>query len=186
MKSARSFPSWTMAVFSTASVLFFSLLLSAAETSRPDGAERLLKVLRPFSQADEASGWAITDCSTRLLGESATEGLDGPAPPRRSGAGGAGATSGFEPNSRRFGASTADGAAGLDLRLLCTLGKIVGLFGVQCTFPNGRVVHQEVIVMENLLYNRKVSRMYDLKGSVRNRYLEVAGEQESQDRKSVV
>ncbi|TAK32586.1 MAG: hypothetical protein EPO40_02015 [Myxococcaceae bacterium] len=41
------------------------------------------------------------------------EGFDGPAPPRRSRAGGAGATSGFDPNRRRFGASTAEGAAGL-------------------------------------------------------------------------
>ena len=52
------------------------------------------------------------------------------------------------------------------------LGKIVGVFKVG--FKNsvsGAGMNLEFLIMENLFYNRKVSKSYDLKGSVRNRLI---------------
>lgn len=49
------------------------------------------------------------------------------------------------------------------------LGKIVGIY--QIVFKNNsNVPHRSnLLVMENLFYNRKVSQKFDLKGSMRNR-----------------
>ena len=59
------------------------------------------------------------------------------------------------------------------------LGKIVGVYKVG--FKNsvsGAGMSLEFLIMENLFYNRNVSKSYDLKGSVRNRLiLESDGQQ---------
>ncbi|XP_024395699.1 1-phosphatidylinositol-3-phosphate 5-kinase FAB1B isoform X2 [Physcomitrium patens] len=49
------------------------------------------------------------------------------------------------------------------------LAKIVGLYRVSVRQPKGNK-ELDLLVMENLLYARNVSRLYDLKGSVRSRY----------------
>lgn len=51
------------------------------------------------------------------------------------------------------------------------LGKIVGIY--QIVFKNNNNVphRSNILVMENLFYNRKVSQKFDLKGSVRNRLI---------------
>ncbi|MCO5576655.1 hypothetical protein L7F22_030470 [Adiantum nelumboides] len=51
------------------------------------------------------------------------------------------------------------------------LAKILGIF--QVTIKHGKVgkeVRMDLMVMENLLYGRHVTRLYDLKGSLRSRY----------------
>uniref|UniRef100_A0A7N0TLC9 1-phosphatidylinositol-3-phosphate 5-kinase n=2 Tax=Kalanchoe fedtschenkoi TaxID=63787 RepID=A0A7N0TLC9_KALFE len=51
------------------------------------------------------------------------------------------------------------------------LAKIVGLYQVTARNTNGgKVTKMDVMVMENLFYKRKLSRVYDLKGSARSRY----------------
>uniref|UniRef100_A0A7N1A8F9 1-phosphatidylinositol-3-phosphate 5-kinase n=3 Tax=Kalanchoe fedtschenkoi TaxID=63787 RepID=A0A7N1A8F9_KALFE len=51
------------------------------------------------------------------------------------------------------------------------LAKILGLYQVTAKNSNGgKVTKMDVMVMENLFYKRKVSRVYDLKGSARSRY----------------
>ncbi|TVU05784.1 hypothetical protein EJB05_48967 [Eragrostis curvula] len=51
------------------------------------------------------------------------------------------------------------------------LAKIVGLY--QVTFKSlkaGREVKMDLMVMENIFFERRISRVYDLKGSLRSRY----------------
>lgn len=58
------------------------------------------------------------------------------------------------------------------------LAKIVGVYRIG--FKNsqtGRSLKFDVLVMENLFYQRKVSRIFDLKGSVRNRHVQSTGRQ---------
>uniref|UniRef100_A0A0D9X822 1-phosphatidylinositol-3-phosphate 5-kinase n=1 Tax=Leersia perrieri TaxID=77586 RepID=A0A0D9X822_9ORYZ len=51
------------------------------------------------------------------------------------------------------------------------LAKIVGLYQVNVKgLKGGREVKMDLMVMENLLFERKISRVYDLKGSLRSRY----------------
>ena len=59
------------------------------------------------------------------------------------------------------------------------LGKIVGVYkvGFKNSLSNSGM-SMEFLIMENLFYNKKISRSYDLKGSVRNRLiLEDGGQQ---------
>ncbi|OAE26350.1 hypothetical protein AXG93_4324s1170 [Marchantia polymorpha subsp. ruderalis] len=49
------------------------------------------------------------------------------------------------------------------------LAKILGVYEVKVT-RGSRETKMDVIVMENLLFGRKISRLYDLKGSKRSRY----------------
>ncbi|CAA6668424.1 unnamed protein product [Spirodela intermedia] len=49
------------------------------------------------------------------------------------------------------------------------LAKILGMYQVKRT-KNGKETKTDVVVMENLLYGRSVSRVYDLKGAVFSRY----------------
>ena len=54
------------------------------------------------------------------------------------------------------------------------LAKIFGFFRI--SFNNtasGRRRRMDVMVMENLYHNKTISRQFDLKGSTRNRYVEV-------------
>ncbi|MED6122238.1 hypothetical protein PIB30_117314 [Stylosanthes scabra] len=52
------------------------------------------------------------------------------------------------------------------------LAKILGLYQVNIKYPKGgkETTRIDVMIMENLFYNRKISRVYDLKGSERSRY----------------
>ncbi|KAK3121755.1 hypothetical protein QOZ80_8BG0660460 [Eleusine coracana subsp. coracana] len=51
------------------------------------------------------------------------------------------------------------------------LAKIVGLYQVSIkSVKAGREVKMDLMVMENLFFERKISRVYDLKGSLRSRY----------------
>ncbi|GJN03572.1 hypothetical protein PR202_ga21028 [Eleusine coracana subsp. coracana] len=51
------------------------------------------------------------------------------------------------------------------------LAKIVGLYQVSIkSVKTGREVKMDLMVMENLFFERKISRVYDLKGSLRSRY----------------
>ena len=63
-----------------------------------------------------------------------------------------------------------------DLPTLLT--KIFGFYKIG--FKNavtGRSVKMDVLVMENLFMDRKISRIFDLKGSVRNRHVKSTGHQ---------
>ncbi|KAG6494604.1 hypothetical protein ZIOFF_042364 [Zingiber officinale] len=52
-----------------------------------------------------------------------------------------------------------------------SLAKVLGIYQVSVKhFKGGREMKIDVMVMENLFFNRSVSRIYDLKGSVRSRY----------------
>ncbi|KAE9597285.1 hypothetical protein Lal_00007802 [Lupinus albus] len=51
------------------------------------------------------------------------------------------------------------------------LAKILGIYQVIVKYPKGgKETKIDLMVMENLFYNRKISRVYDLKGSERSRY----------------
>ncbi|KAH9305646.1 hypothetical protein KI387_010050 [Taxus chinensis] len=51
------------------------------------------------------------------------------------------------------------------------LAKIIGIYQVTSKHvKGGKELKMDLIVMENLLYGRNVTRLYDLKGSVRSRY----------------
>lgn len=58
-----------------------------------------------------------------------------------------------------------------------TLAKIVGLFSIQWRSATGRAFKQDLVVMENLFYARNIEKTFDLKGSLRGRYVEVADPQ---------
>lgn len=57
--------------------------------------------------------------------------------------------------------------------------KIFGFYQIQVknTFPGGKSYTIDALVMENLFYNRKTSRIFDLKGSMRNRHVEQTGKE---------
>jgi len=57
-----------------------------------------------------------------------------------------------------------------------TLAKIVGVYkiGYQNS-KTGAAMKQDLLVMENLFYNRNVTQIYDLKGSARNRLVSTSG-----------
>ena len=56
------------------------------------------------------------------------------------------------------------------------LAKIVGVYkiGYRNSQTNA-TLKQDVLVMENLFYNRKITQIFDLKGSVRNRLVTTSG-----------
>ncbi|PWN29553.1 hypothetical protein BDZ90DRAFT_230421 [Jaminaea rosea] len=57
-----------------------------------------------------------------------------------------------------------------------TLAKIFGLYRISMrNQATGRSYKLDVLVMENLFYGRKCSRIFDLKGSMRNRYVKETG-----------
>ncbi|QPG74608.1 hypothetical protein FOA43_001940 [Brettanomyces nanus] len=55
--------------------------------------------------------------------------------------------------------------------------KIFGFYQIQVKsmLPGGRSYTIDVLIMENLFYDRKMSRIFDLKGSMRNRHVEQTG-----------
>ncbi|ODV97519.1 hypothetical protein PACTADRAFT_14061 [Pachysolen tannophilus NRRL Y-2460] len=58
------------------------------------------------------------------------------------------------------------------------LAKIFGFFQIQIINPiNGKNFKMDVIIMENLFYDRKTSRIFDLKGSMRNRHVRQTGKE---------
>jgi 1-phosphatidylinositol-3-phosphate 5-kinase len=58
------------------------------------------------------------------------------------------------------------------------IAKMFGLFQVQIKTPTGRDFDWFMLVMENLFYDREPNRRYDLKGSMRNRKIQVTGERD--------
>ncbi|EPQ28998.1 uncharacterized protein PFL1_03288 [Pseudozyma flocculosa PF-1] len=57
-----------------------------------------------------------------------------------------------------------------------TLAKIFGCFRIGFRNPQtGRSLKMDCLVMENLFYQRDVARIYDLKGSMRNRHIQETG-----------
>ncbi|KAF3909723.1 hypothetical protein AA313_de0209251 [Arthrobotrys entomopaga] len=58
------------------------------------------------------------------------------------------------------------------------IAKMLGFFTIYIKNPNtGTELRWDLLVMENLFYDRKMSRTFDLKGSMRNRYVQETGEQ---------
>ncbi|OZJ06649.1 hypothetical protein BZG36_00277 [Bifiguratus adelaidae] len=56
------------------------------------------------------------------------------------------------------------------------LAKIYGFYRIGYKNPaTGKSMKMDVLVMENLFYNRKVSKIFDLKGSLRNRHVQSTG-----------
>eukprot|EP01088_Endostelium_zonatum_P008518 TRINITY_DN2153_c0_g1_i1.p1 TRINITY_DN2153_c0_g1~~TRINITY_DN2153_c0_g1_i1.p1 ORF type:complete len:1989 (-),score=536.03 TRINITY_DN2153_c0_g1_i1:43-6009(-) len=51
-----------------------------------------------------------------------------------------------------------------------SLVKILGLYSIIWT-SNGKQIKRDIVIMENLFYGRNLKRVYDLKGSVRNRFV---------------
>ncbi|CCD26533.1 1-phosphatidylinositol-3-phosphate 5-kinase NDAI_0H03600 [Naumovozyma dairenensis CBS 421] len=60
-----------------------------------------------------------------------------------------------------------------------TLAKVLGFYQIQVRNPVGgpKSYKMDVIIMENLFYNRKTTRIFDLKGSMRNRHVEQTGKE---------
>lgn len=58
-----------------------------------------------------------------------------------------------------------------------TLAKVFGFYQIQVKSPisGSKNYKMNVIIMENLFYNKKTTRIFDLKGSMRNRHVEQTG-----------
>lgn len=60
--------------------------------------------------------------------------------------------------------------------LTTALAKIFGFYQVEVRNSlNGKVFKMDFLIMENLFYNRKTTRIFDLKGSMRNRHVKQTG-----------
>ncbi|KAJ3300300.1 1-phosphatidylinositol-3-phosphate 5-kinase [Borealophlyctis nickersoniae] len=58
------------------------------------------------------------------------------------------------------------------------LAKIFGFYRISFKNPTtGRSTRMDILVMENLFYERNISRIFDLKGSMRNRHVQSTGRQ---------
>ena len=58
------------------------------------------------------------------------------------------------------------------------IAKMLGFFQITIKNPaTGTDMKLDLLVMENLFYDRSPSRIFDLKGSMRNRKIEATGEQ---------
>ncbi|KJE93967.1 phosphatidylinositol-3-phosphate/phosphatidylinos itol 5-kinase [Capsaspora owczarzaki ATCC 30864] len=56
------------------------------------------------------------------------------------------------------------------------LAKILGVYRIGYkNHETGRTLKQDLLVMENLFYGRKITKAFDLKGSVRSRYVQATG-----------
>ncbi|KAJ3145592.1 1-phosphatidylinositol-3-phosphate 5-kinase, partial [Irineochytrium annulatum] len=63
-------------------------------------------------------------------------------------------------------------------KLPTVLAKIFGFYRIACkNAVTGKNFKMDVVVMENLFYDRKISRIFDLKGSKRNRHIQSTGRQ---------
>lgn len=58
-----------------------------------------------------------------------------------------------------------------------TLAKVFGFYQIQVksSISNSKSYKMDVIIMENLFYEKKTTRIFDLKGSMRNRHVEQTG-----------
>jgi 1-phosphatidylinositol-3-phosphate 5-kinase len=55
---------------------------------------------------------------------------------------------------------------------------MLGFYQIMIKNPStGTEIKWDILVMENLFYDRKTTRIFDLKGSMRNRYTQSTGEQ---------
>ncbi|GEQ71151.1 hypothetical protein JCM33374_g4832 [Metschnikowia sp. JCM 33374] len=62
--------------------------------------------------------------------------------------------------------------------LTTALAKIFGFYQVEFkNSMNGKVFKMDFLIMENLFYNRKTTRIFDLKGSMRNRHVKQTGKE---------
>ncbi|TGZ81862.1 hypothetical protein EX30DRAFT_395248 [Ascodesmis nigricans] len=58
------------------------------------------------------------------------------------------------------------------------IAKMLGFYQISIKNPTtGTELKWDVLVMENLFYDRKMTRIFDLKGSMRNRYTQATGDQ---------
>ncbi|RPB11349.1 hypothetical protein P167DRAFT_575362 [Morchella conica CCBAS932] len=58
------------------------------------------------------------------------------------------------------------------------IAKMLGFYQIMIKNPTtGIEIKWDVLVMENLFYDRKTTRIFDLKGSMRNRYMQSTGDQ---------
>ena len=57
--------------------------------------------------------------------------------------------------------------------------KIFGFYQIQVknSLPGGKSYTMDILIMENLFYDRKIDRIFDLKGSMRNRHVEQTGKE---------
>lgn len=57
--------------------------------------------------------------------------------------------------------------------------KIFGFYQIQVksTLPNAKSYSIDILIMENLFYDRRIDRIFDLKGSMRNRHVEQTGKE---------
>ena len=57
--------------------------------------------------------------------------------------------------------------------------KIFGFYQIQVknNLPNSKSYTMDILIMENLFYDRKIDRIFDLKGSMRNRHVEQTGKE---------
>jgi 1-phosphatidylinositol-3-phosphate 5-kinase len=58
------------------------------------------------------------------------------------------------------------------------IAKMFGVFQVTIRSPSGLEFNWFMLVMENLFYHREPSRRFDLKGSMRNRKIQITGERD--------
>ena len=62
--------------------------------------------------------------------------------------------------------------------LTTALAKIFGFYQVEFkNSMNGKTFKMDLLIMENLFYNRKTTRIFDLKGSMRNRHVKQTGKE---------
>ena len=56
------------------------------------------------------------------------------------------------------------------------LTKIFGVYEISHKNSSGKAFKRDVLVMENLFYDRSIKKVYDLKGSMRNRFARTTGQ----------
>lgn len=62
--------------------------------------------------------------------------------------------------------------------LTTALAKIFGFYQIEIRNSiNGKTFKMDFLIMENLFYNRKTTRIFDLKGSMRNRHVQQTGKE---------
>lgn len=62
--------------------------------------------------------------------------------------------------------------------LTTALAKIFGFYQTEVkNLINGKTLHMGFLIMENLFHNRKTTRIFDLKGSMRNRHVKQTGKE---------
>ena len=62
------------------------------------------------------------------------------------------------------------------------LAKIFGVYRIACNSKLTNIpMKKDLLVMDNLLYNCKVDQVFDLKGSIRSRYVSMSSEKENKE-----